>query len=111
MVNIILDNGAGKLKFGLANDPEPKVVTNAAAKVNKTMQYLIADQIDDFKNGSLLSFNRPFDRGYLNNWQSEIEVWNQVLLTQMKIKPSDDSLIMTEPLLVPETLQNDNNEV
>ena len=38
------------------------------------MQKLIGDDIDEVKNGSLLNYMRPFDRGYLNNWQAEIEV-------------------------------------
>ncbi len=111
MVHVIVDNGAGKLKYGVIGDSTPAAVTNATAKINKTMQYLIADQIDSFHNGSLLMFNRPFDRGYLNNWQSEIEIWNHILLSQLKCKPSEDSLTITEPLFNPETLQNDTNEV
>lgn len=112
MVNLIFDNGAGKLKFGVAGDASPRgIVTNASAKVNKSMQYLTADQIDAFNNGSLLQFNRPFDRGYLNNWQSEIEVWSRVLSTHLQTKPSEDTLTLTEPLFNPETIQNDTNEV
>ena len=112
MVNIVIDNGGGKLKYGIAGESEPKSVTNSVAKVNKTMQYLVGDQIDDFQNGSLLNFNRPFDRGYLNNWQSEMEVWNQILFSKsLKCKPADDNLILTEAIFSPETIQNDTNEV
>lgn len=110
MVHLIIDNGAGKLKYGIAGNNSVTSVTNACAKVNKSMQYMIADQIDMFDNGSLLLFNRPFDRGYLNNWQSEIDVWTRVF-GGMNLSFNDDTLTMTEPLLTPTTIQNDNNEV
>lgn len=111
MVNIVIDNGAGKLKYGISGEINPKSCTNASAKVGKSMQYLIGDQIDSYVHGSQLLFNRPFDRGYLNNWQSEIDVWNQILLVQMGAKPESDSLTMTEPFFNPTTIQNDTNEV
>ncbi len=111
MVHLILDNGGGKLKFGSSEDQQPKVVfTNAAAKINKTMQYLVGDQIDEFSNGSLLNFSRPFDRGYLTNWQCELDVWNRLFST-FQLKPAEHSLILTEPFYNPESIQNDTNEV
>ena len=61
---MIIDNGAGEVKGGYHTDPQPRYrATNATAKVNKTMQSLVAHQIDEFNNnGSLLKITRPFDR-------------------------------------------------
>jgi actin-related protein 6 len=120
---LILDNGAGNLKAGLysyhhlngngnVNSLDPLwVLPNLTAKVQKSMQYLIADQVQDFLNASLLQFVRPFDRGYLNNWQCEIEVWTYLFHEKMKLSPSETSLVLTEPLLNLESIQNDTNEV
>mmetsp|Transcript_22151 Transcript_22151/g.21382 ORF Transcript_22151/g.21382 Transcript_22151/m.21382 type:complete len:82 (-) Transcript_22151:175-420(-) len=36
------------------------------------MNILVGDDVDKCLNGSLLHYNRPFDRGYLINWQCEI---------------------------------------
>jgi actin-related protein 6 len=107
----ILDNGAGYIKAGFLQQGEPIKFPNATAKVNKSMQYLVGDQIETFNNGSLLNFTRPFDRGYLNNWQCEIEVWTRLFGEHCKLKPQDTSLVLTEPPLNPSTLQNDANEV
>lgn len=75
------------------------------------MEYLIGDQIEGYRNGSLLQFSRPCDRGFINNWQCEVEVWSYLFHERSRIKPADTSLVMTEaPLNLP-TIQNDTNEV
>ena len=110
---VILDNGAGNIKAGFDRNDKPTIVcSNVAAKINKTMQYLISDQIYDARNGSMLNFSRPFDRGYLNNWQCEIDVWTYVFgASGLNITPAENSLIVTEPPFNPPTLQCDMNEV
>ena len=109
---LIIDNGAGKIKSGFASNTSPSYTApNATAKVNKSMQSLVAHQLDNFhNNGSMLKFTRPFDRGYLNNWQCEIDVWT-AMFGSLEFKSKDSSLVMTEPPLNPSTLQNDYNEV
>lgn len=47
---------------------------NCFARINKTMQVAIGDEIDGIRNGSQLKFTRPFDRGHLTNWQIEYDV-------------------------------------
>lgn len=113
-MTLVIDNGGYQIKAGYDSFEEPIIISNCTAKVNKSMQYLISEQIHQYsQNSSLLHFIRPFDRGYLNNWQCEIEVWNYLFqLQQFKdMQISDTSLIVTEPLLNLNTLQNDYNEV
>ena len=83
------------------------------AKVNKGMDVLIGNEVKQFLNGSQMTFTRPFDRGYLNNWACEMEVWLYLLNSKhMNVKdPSECSLVMTEAPFSPEALQNDTNEV
>lgn len=71
----ILDNGAFTVKYGWADSNEPKgSMPNCTAKINKTMQVFTGDEIDSIQNTSQLHFLRPFDRGYLVNWNVEKEV-------------------------------------
>jgi actin-related protein 6 len=110
---LVVDNGGGHLKVGRDSQKEPLLLANMTAKVSKSMQYLVSDQIYECRDGSSLNFIRPCDRGYLNNWACEIDVWNYMLaLPQLKsINVSDASLVLTEPPVNPTTLQNDTNEV
>lgn len=101
------------MKAGLDSQKDPLILANVTAKVSKSMQFLVSDQVYDCRDGSSLNFIRPFDRGYLNNWQCEIDVWTYMLsLPQFKgLNISDTSAVFTEPPVNPPTLQNDANEV
>lgn len=109
---LIIDNGAGSLKAGWAHTDTPShVFPNATAKVKKSMEYLVGNKIEEYVNGAQLIFNRPFDRGYINNWKCEIEVWSLLLNEHLRCSPSQTSLVLTEPPLNPTTIQNETNEV
>jgi actin-related protein 6 len=118
MVVCIIDNGAGKIKAGVCKHPNSiddllqVKHTNCTARVIKQMNILVADEVDNCFNGSLLQYNRPFDRGYLVNWQCETEVWSRLFGSGgLNIKPSESSLCVTDAPFTPEILQNDMNEV
>jgi actin-related protein 6 len=110
---LVIDNGGGSVKAGSDSSKEPLVLANMTARVSKSMQYLVSNQIYECRDGSSLNFIRPCDRGYLNNWQCEIDVWSYMFgLPQFQgLSPQDTSLVLTEPQVNPTTLQNDTNEV
>ncbi len=107
----ILDNGASSIKAGFSSQEEPTLLYNATAKVDRSMEYLVGNQIDSYRNGSLLKFCRPFDRGYLTNWGCEIDIWHHLFGEYSSCNPSETSLVLTEPPLNPESIQNDTNEI
>ena len=112
-MSLVIDNGGGTIKAGFDTFSKPLVVANMTARVSKSMQYLVSEQINDCRNGSSLNFIRPFDRGYLNNWQCEIDIWSYLLSLPdfQGIAVHDTGLILTEPPVNPTTTQNDYNEV
>lgn len=131
MVHLLLDNGAGRIKYGVSSvDKTSRSASNCLAKINKQMQVLVADQIDNTQNGSALHYIRPFERGYLTNMSAQIEIWDRVfnkLLSAYpgqsnnnssssqksapRLDPKETSLVLTEPAFAPIPLQNDLNEV
>lgn len=117
---IILDNGAGRIKYGMAsgNASEPKgSMMNSLAKINKQMSLLVGDQVEEVHNGSLLHYTRPFERGYLTNMAVEVEVWDRLFSKVMKLsydgdhKFGDKRLVVTDAPFAPIPLQNDMNEL
>lgn len=78
----ILDNGGYEIKYDWipsSRDEEissyiPKRMPNCIAKVQKSMQSFVGDEISSIQNTSQLIFHRPIDRGYLVNWNLEKEV-------------------------------------
>ena len=120
MIVVLLDNGAGKLKAGVCRGTSSTDEiamnrishSNCTSRVLKQMNTLVGDQVDSTFNGSLLQYTRPFDRGYLVNWQSEQEVWSRLFgASGLNVPPSESSLCLTEAPFAPEALQNDTNEV
>ena len=47
---------------------------NSYAGLLSGFQKLVGSEVDQFPNGSLLNYKRPFDRGYIVNWGTEIDV-------------------------------------
>lgn len=118
MIVCLLDNGAGKVKAGVCRDSFGTgdllqiKHSNCTSRILKQMNVLVGDQVDCTLNGSLLQYSRPFDRGYLVNWQSELEVWTRLFgATSLNIEPSESSLCVTEAPFAPEAIQNDMNEI
>jgi actin-related protein len=110
---LVVDNGGGNIKAGLDHFDQPLSIANVTGKIPKSMQYLVSDQVYDSRSDSQLSLSRPYDRGYLNNWQCEIDIWTY-LLNQPTLKgltPAEASLVLTEPPLNPVSLQNCNEVV
>lgn len=111
MPTLLLDNGAGTIKAGFLEQEEPKLYPNVTAKVKKSMQFLVSDQVFQYQNTAMLEFTRPFERGYLTNFQSEIEILSYLFHSSLKCNPIDTTLVLTEPILNPYTIQSDINEI
>ena len=112
---LIIDNGAGRIKYGKYS-PNGNIfnsMPNCTARIAKQMQVLVGDDIDKIYNGSLLQYLRPFERGYLNNWPAEIEIWTKLLADpNLNIQNiSEHSIVMTEAPFNPIPWQNDTNEI
>lgn len=112
MRSVVLDNGAGSIKYGIGGEKSPRIMSNCTARMQNSMNELVGDEVDAFNNHSLLKYTRPFDRGYLVNWRTEIDVWNRIFdVDHLNISPMNHSLVVTEPFLNPLEFQNEMNEV
>ncbi|CAM9350285.1 unnamed protein product [Discosporangium mesarthrocarpum] len=111
---IVFDNGAGKLKAGFAGEGSPShSMPNCTAKQKNQMQLLVGDEtVNAVKDSSQLTFQRPFDRGYLINWETESEVWTRMMGRKfLNVDPTDTKLLTTEAPFGPMVLQEAANEV
>eukprot|EP00955_Chlamydomonas_euryale_P077165 362866-Chlamydomonas_euryale.AAC.36 len=45
-----------------------------------------------------LTIKRPYDRGYLVNFDLEREIWGRSMRSVLKVNPADVGLLMTEPM-------------
>ncbi|CAM9895509.1 unnamed protein product, partial [Phaeothamnion confervicola] len=111
---IVIDNGGGTARAGFAGDDAPRsCVPNTCARLKNQLHTLVADEtVGSVKDSSQLIFQRPFDRGYVVNWVSQMEVWRRLFGRQhLNVAPADHSLLMTEAPFPPAALQTMTDEV
>lgn len=110
---LVVDNGAGRIKYGWSTDCQPVgSMPNALAKIHKTLESVVGDEIDTVTGAtSQLRFSRPFDRGYLVNWNVERDIWHRMLSVNLGVSPTECNLVLTVPPFCPEEIQQDTNEV
>ena len=110
---LVIDNGAGCIKYGWSTDEGPLgTMSNAVAKIHKTLESVVGDEIDSVQGAtSQLRFSRPFDRGYLTNWNIERDIWERMFSTKLNADPQSCHLVLTMPPFCPEELQQDTSEV
>lgn len=86
---VVLDNGAGFIKAGLAGDLQPlKVFPNGTAKLKGERLTLVGDQIMDSKDILSLTIKRPFSRGYLTSVDLQREIWARAFKHVLKVTQS-----------------------
>ncbi|XP_052199836.1 actin-related protein 6 [Diospyros lotus] len=112
---VVLDNGAGLIKAGIAGERDPAaVVPNCLARPLSSKKWLIADQLlyssadHDLTSAAV---RRPFDRGYLLNADLQREIWSHLFSTVLHVTPSSTSLLLVEPLFNLPSIQATVDEI
>jgi actin-related protein 6 len=72
---IVIDNGSCKCRVGLAGEAAPRGV----AKARGDSRLLLGGDIDEARTINRLNLRRPFDRGFIVNWNLEQGIWSRML--------------------------------
>ena len=86
---LVVDNGAYTMKAGFSTaTPDAatdcQVIPNCIAK-GRDKRIWIGAQLENCKDFGEMAFRRPLEKGYLVNWESEKEIWNQSFLNEKAI--------------------------
>lgn len=83
---VVLDNGAGYCKAGMAGQTEPTaVVPNCLARPRSAKKWLVADQLQECVDIQSIAIKRPMDRGYVISPDVEREIWDRIFKTHLKV--------------------------
>lgn len=111
---LVIDCGANSVKLGFAApgliNPS-RIIPNYVAK-GKSSKF-VGEEIEECKIFSGLKFQRPLDKGYLLNWDLELQILNLSKTYSNFGKhydPSSIDLLLTEPLFNPESLRRNMYE-
>ncbi|XP_069476477.1 actin-related protein T3 [Ambystoma mexicanum] len=105
---VVIDNGSGFIKAGLSGDKHPRfaytnVIGRAKAKAvligAGQKEYYIGDEAQA-KRG-ILSMKHPVEHGVVTSWPDMELIWKNVYDCDLKMKPSDRPVLITEVPLNP----------
>ncbi|GAA5854697.1 hypothetical protein JCM5353_006130 [Sporobolomyces roseus] len=108
---LVFDNGCHSIKTTLTSPLNPyasldpstvSTFRNAIVRSKTERKTYIADEWDACKDFGGLTFRIPFEKGILNNWEIEKQVWDRVFSGKgrsLKIDPRSTSIAITEPVM------------
>ncbi|KAF2075670.1 hypothetical protein CYY_003043 [Polysphondylium violaceum] len=116
---LVLDNGAYNIKAStshqhLTNPSNPYVIIpNQVGKTKKdNKRNIIGSDLIDYPDPSELKTRTPLEKGYITNWTLEKEIWDNIFKRdELKIKPQEYGLLLTEPPFALEEVRKPMYEV
>jgi len=100
---IVIDNGSGNIKAGLAGDDSPRSVFPsivAIAKYDEAMvgmghkDILVGDDAQKMRGVSKIHY--PIDHGIVKNWDYMEKVWQHTFNSELRVSPEEHPVMLTE---------------
>lgn len=120
---LVVDNGGHSIKAGFANSqPDstrdcslfPNCIARSSEGGRGGNTIYVADQVESCKDTGEMAFRRPVEKGYIVNWDSQMDIWKQTLFnpgTKLHCDPHDTNLILSEAPNCPLTLQTNTDQI
>lgn len=107
---IVIDNGSGFIKVGIAGNEAPKSVFPSIIGTPKSDQLMVGGQNKDYFVGyeavakkDLLNLRYPIENGVINNWDDIERIWRHSFYDELHIVPDDYAVLVTEKPLTQRT--------
>jgi len=100
---VVIDNGSGNIKAGLAGEDKPKSVfpsVVAYPKYEEAMvgmghkETLVGDEAQGMRG--VMKLNYPIDHGIVNNWDDMEKIWQHTFTSELRVSPEDHPVMLTE---------------
>ena len=105
---LVIDNGTGTIKAGIAGDDAPRSVFKTIVGKPKMPGIMVGlDQKDVYigdeakEKKGVLKLDCPIERGIIKDWDDMEKVWNHTIYQEMKTTPEEQAILLTEPPLNP----------
>ena len=105
---IVIDNGSGSLKAGIAGNERPKDIVPACVGNPKHKRVMLQAPKSEKYYGNkamqyrgLCQLNYPIKHGIVENWNDMNQLWQYVYKELMNSNPSEHPVLLTEAPLNP----------
>lgn len=105
---IVIDNGSGVTKAGMAGDDKPRAVFPCVVGRPKTgstfpgvekKDLYIADEAQKIRG--VLNISYPVEHGIVTNWEDMKKIWEHTIYNDLRVEPSECSVMFTEAPMNP----------
>ena len=104
---VVIDNGTGMIKAGIAGDDSPKAYFPSVIGIPKYNRIQGADDQsffvgqDAINKKGVLTLQYPVSTGIISNWEHMEKIWHYTYYNELKADPMEHSVMLTEAPLNP----------
>lgn len=102
-VHVVIDNGSGLIKAGFSGEEAPKAVFPTMCGRPKVPGILVGGEKREifvgqeaYEKRGILNLKNPIEEGYVVNWDDMEKVWHHTFYNELKVKPEENNVILTE---------------
>ncbi|CAF1059056.1 unnamed protein product [Rotaria sordida] len=106
--SIVIDNGSGTIKAGIAGDDSPRVIIpSVVGRLRHSKTLPETSQTDLFigykalNNKEILSVHYPIEHGIITNWDDMEKIWHHIFYNELHVVPEEHPVLLSEASLNP----------
>jgi len=105
---VVIDNGTGLIKAGLAGDDAPRSIFPTVVGKPKMPGILVGlDQKDVYigeevkEKKGVVKLEYPIERALIKDWENMEKIWSYTMYQELHTTPEEQGILLSEPLLNP----------
>eukprot|EP01119_Soliformovum_irregulare_P019139 TRINITY_DN6005_c0_g1_i4.p1 TRINITY_DN6005_c0_g1~~TRINITY_DN6005_c0_g1_i4.p1 ORF type:complete len:951 (-),score=316.84 TRINITY_DN6005_c0_g1_i4:23-2875(-) len=116
---VVIDNGSGLVKAGLAGEEKPRVIFPAIVGrpmyrsvmpgTGNAKDVFVGDEAQSRRG--ILKLNYPMDHGIINHWDDMEALWSHTFYNELRVDPSQQPVLLTEPAYNPKKNKEKMQEI